>query len=540
MKRILLTGLAATALAVPIASVSAHGYDPDLRANPDSYSTANKATLAVDARHGILGNDRGDDPQLLSHTEPEHGTLTLENDGSFGYVPDAGFSGTDSFNYSIADSVHLFKTELPPIGSFGGVALSGGAFGSSLAPVPGRSHQFYGLEDRGPNVEAPNKHAVEPLPSYDPAIARFKFSEGRAVLQEKIPLLDSEGHPFSGLVNTQAPTGEIVENIKGHQLAHDPDGYDPEGLVAMADGSFWVSDEYGPFVAHFNSRGREIGRLSPFDGSLPAELAKRVPNRGLEGLTVTPDGKTLVATMQSALQQADLPAGVDAKKAVVPTRIVTYGLRTHELHEYLFLLDEPATTGVANSEITALSNTTFLIDERDGKFPEAGGYKKLWKVDISNATDVGPQAKVKGATYDPANGGLLVGGKTIEALTVGQKTAEAGATLNAAGITTVKQQVYLDVDAFLLGLDPSGTFFSHDKLEGVAVLNGGKRLVLSNDNDFGISGISNTAAPWQLIPKVSPTTGKQDEGEYLEIDTSDLPAPDTASATVTITVPEAH
>ena len=45
--------------------------------------------------------------------------------------------------------------------------------------------------------------------------------------------------------------------------------------------------------------------------------------------------------MQSALQQPDLE-GSDAKK-IAPTRIVTYGLYSHQVHEYLFLLDEPAT-----------------------------------------------------------------------------------------------------------------------------------------------------------------------------------------------------
>jgi hypothetical protein len=120
-------------------------------------------------------------------------------------------------------------------------------------------------------------------------------------------------------------------------LAKDPDGYDPEGLVAMPDGSFWVSDEYGPFITHFTAQGEELARLSPFKTgpeALPAELKNRVPNRGMEGLTLTPDGHT---------------------------------------HEYLFLLDEPATTGVANSEITALSDNTFLIDERDSGFPSATG-----------------------------------------------------------------------------------------------------------------------------------------------------------------------
>ncbi|HEX3362598.1 MAG TPA: esterase-like activity of phytase family protein [Solirubrobacterales bacterium] len=436
------------------------------------------------------------------------------------------------------------------MGNFEGVQLPGGAFGSSLAPVPGHPNEFFGLEDRGPNVESPLTTPTEtidvlPKPSYDPSIARFAFEDGEAELVERIPLRDSTGHPFSGLVNSVAPTGEQIETLKGIKLAKDPDGYDPEGLVALPDGSFWVSDEYGPFVTHFTAQGREISRLSPYKTgpeALPAELRNRVPNRGMEGLTMTPDGHTLVGMMQSGLQQKDLPAGADGKKNT-PTRIVTYNLYTHQTHEYLFMLDEPGPLKTANSEITALSNNTFLIDERDSGFPSATGYKKLWEVNLEGATDVGPQAKVPGATYNGEAGGLLIGGKTIEATVWGQKTAEAKVTLEADHIKPVTSTLYLDIDQLLTQLNPTDAFFDHDKVEGVSALEGGKRIVISNDNDFGISGAE--AAPagspnkWKLKPKIQPSTGLQDDGEYLEIDMSALPA-QTSTATVTINVNEAH
>jgi phytase-like protein/Big-like domain-containing protein len=513
-----------------------------LTANPDTYSTGTQATLSVEGPSGILADDCGNEPTIVANTEPSHGTLDLEPDGGFTYTPEGGFAGADSFSYTIADAVHAYKTHLPPIGSYEGVPLAGGAFGSSLAPVPGHPDEVFGLEDRGPNVEAPGGILTEPKPSYDPAIARFVLDEGEAELVEKIPLEDATGHPYSGLVNSQAPTTEKIQSLKGVLLPHDPDGYDPEGLVAMPDGSFWVSDEYGPFITHFTSSGREISRLSPYDGTLPVELKNRVANRGMEGLTITPDGKTLVGMMQSALQQSDLPAGTDGKK-LVPTRIVTYGLYTHEVHEYLFLLDEPAALKTANSEITAISNNTFLIDERDGNFPSATGYKKLWKVSLEGATDVGPGAKVPGATYNGASGGLLIGGKTIEATVVGQKTAEAKGTIEGEGIKPVSASLYLDVDALLTQLNPADTFFDHDKVEGVVALEGGKRLIISNDNDFGISGaeLAPAGSPnkYKLIAKLLPGLGIQDEGEYLEVNMSSLPAK-TSSATVTINVDQAH
>lgn len=84
------------------------------------------------------------------------------------------------------------------------------------------------------------------------------------------------------------------------------------------------------------------------------------------------------------------------------------------------------------------------------------------------------------------------------------------------------ESLYLDIDSMLVSLDPQARFFSHDKVEGVAALEGGHEIVISNDSDFGISGVTNTSPPWQLQAKISPATGQQDDGEYLEIDPDKL------------------
>src|SRR5262249_48224571 len=151
---------------------------------------------------------------------------------------------------------------------------------------------------------------------------------------------------------------------------------------------------------HFDAFGYEIGRLTPYlnspndvdpvsgtvyhniVGHLPAELGKRLKNKGMEGLTVTPDGKTLVGIMQSALQLPDL--GTTKAANVAAPRIVTIDLRTYATKQSLYLLDDPQTTADASSEITAISNTKFLIDERDGNF-EPNAHKTLYLADIANA-----------------------------------------------------------------------------------------------------------------------------------------------------------
>jgi len=515
-------------LAVPIALLAVSGA-ASAQAHPGRTLKAHDDAYRVKADHtvhsGLLGNDTGRPTTLISHTDPAHGTLTLDQDGSFSYTPAAGFTGTDTFSYTISDAVRLYQTHLPPLTTIGGVKVTGGAYGSSLAPVPGSRDEFYGLTDRGPNVDGPNGEKVEPLPTFDPAIGKFRLIGTKAVLEKVIALRAADGTPFTGRVSPEANTGETIVDLNGNVLSPDPNGYDSEGLVAVRDGTFWVSDEYGPYITHFDRRGREIERLSPFNGTLPAELAKRVPNKGMEGLTVTPDGRTLVGIMQSALQQSDLtkkPANV------APVRIVTYDLCTHATHEYLYLLDDPKDNSGAVSEITALSNTSFVVDERDGK-PEPGAYKKLFTIDLRGATDVGP----KGSGYD-ASAGRLIGGKSIEAYVGTDDTATATADLAKAGITPVTKSLDVDLGGLLTGLDPTGGFFGHDKVEGVATTDHGRTLVISNDNDFGIDGLTNGAPPFALHAKTLPN-GQQDDGEYLAIDTSRLPAA-TSTATVTITV----
>ena len=74
-------------------------------ANPDSYSTNRNATLTVNAP-GVLGNDTDADNGSLTAikvSDPAHGILSLNANGSFTYTPNAGYSGADSFTYKAND-----------------------------------------------------------------------------------------------------------------------------------------------------------------------------------------------------------------------------------------------------------------------------------------------------------------------------------------------------------------------------------------------------------------------------------------------------
>src|SRR6185437_4031464 len=71
----------------------------------DSYSTNEDTTLTV-AAAGVLSNDTdvdGDTLTAVKVTDPSHGVLTLNSNGSFTYVPAANYHGSDSFTYKAND-----------------------------------------------------------------------------------------------------------------------------------------------------------------------------------------------------------------------------------------------------------------------------------------------------------------------------------------------------------------------------------------------------------------------------------------------------
>jgi len=73
----------------------------------DSYSTDQDTTLDV-AAPGVLVNDADDDGDPLTAvlvSDPSNGVLTLNDDGSFTYTPDAGYTGEDRFIYTANDGI---------------------------------------------------------------------------------------------------------------------------------------------------------------------------------------------------------------------------------------------------------------------------------------------------------------------------------------------------------------------------------------------------------------------------------------------------
>ncbi|MBA3939282.1 MAG: esterase-like activity of phytase family protein, partial [Planctomycetes bacterium] len=296
---------------------------------------------------------------------------------------------------------------------------------------------------------------------------------------------------------------------------------------------------YGPWLLHLDGTGRTIERVGPFAANsaghkLPSVLAKRLINKGMEGLTVTPDGSMLVGIMQSALLNGP-SVTADTAKQVAMLRVVTYrliaggGEAVGATHQFAYLLEVTNAAGnkLASSELTALSNSEFLVNERDGKFPsESGGAnKKFWRFTLAGATDISG-----GDTAD----GLLLGGLPLEEALFGKTSAQARTTLTGAGITALVK----DATPLLDLVGTLGGQYAHDKVEGV-VFSGG-HIIISNDDDFGINGSGTVTAktipgslPLGNLPGTATGPLTTDYSQLLELDPAKLA---TATGTVTVTV----
>jgi hypothetical protein len=264
-----------------------------------------------------------------------------------------------------------------------------GGLGSGFAWAGGNS--FIATPDRGPNATSYNP-LVDDTTSYinrfqtikmglqaNQAGSPFAFSltptlTATTLLSSSTALTYGTGALGTGSLNNTAYTlGSGVpslnainntnyftgrsDNFNAALGSNNPNNgrFDPEGVRVSNDGkSVFISDEYGPYVYQFDrATGQRIRSIE-----LPANLAisrlsargdleisgntsGRIANKGMEGLAITPDGKTLVGIMQAPLAQ-------DSNKNV---RIVTIDIATGVTHEYAYKLS----TGSGVSEILALN-----------------------------------------------------------------------------------------------------------------------------------------------------------------------------------------
>ena len=367
-----------------------------------------------------------------------------------------------------------------------------GGLGSGIAYMGGDF--FLALPDRGPNAVVFNP-CTDDTVSYinrfhtfrlslapsDPAFTSLPFTltpmlVDTTLFSSRTPLaygggcgLLSGGEPgLNGDDRTHYFTGRSDNFVAGSASTDAANGrLDPEGIrVSNSGHSVYISDEYGPFVYEFKRDTGQRGRIYtlpatfavPFmnavgNSEISGNITGRVTNKGMEGLAITPDGKTLVGAMQSPLIQdgGDVAGGI--------TRIVTIDIATGFTREYAYQLDKGGKKTTV-SEILAINDHEFLVDERDSKGlgdDSKAAFKKIFKIDLAGKKDVSG----------------LSGKANLEPWVVNPTQVlflDVFAVLKAAGMDDA------DIPAKLEGMT-----FGQDVVMGGATMH---TLYVTNDNDF--------------------------------------------------------
>ena len=327
-----------------------------------------------------------------------------------------------------------------------------GGFGSGMALVPGswrkEGDHYRGsvvmLPDRGWNTEGTTDYRAR-LQHFDVTLVPYNGAQPAGqkgltlTLRSTELFTDADGAPTTGLDATAVRPG-----AKGFpDLPMAPNGHismDSEGVVLPGDGTAWVSDEYGPYIYHFNAAGRMIGAIRPPDAIVPMRkdgnglaenfsadsppvgagkktkslgnpFSGRQNNQGFEGVAISADRHTLYAILQSAAVQDTDPANVKTTRRYI--RLVAYDIsaRPRLIHEYVvplpFYDDGGKRAVAAQSEMLAIDDHRFLLLCRDSGAgftgrKDASVYRKVELLDISGASDIaGGKFDAVGAAVAP-------------------------------------------------------------------------------------------------------------------------------------------
>ncbi|GAA3515529.1 hypothetical protein FHR32_002620 [Streptosporangium album] len=153
--------------------------------------------------------------------------------------------------------------------------------------------------------------------------------------------------------------------------------FDVESIVRAFDGTYWIGDEFGPFLLHFSPTGKLLeapvslpGVKAPENPFLNGEQPNLGGSKGFEGMARSVDGRRLYPLLEGTV--AGDPAG--------SLRMNEFDLRKHAYtgKRWIYKLDDP---GNSIGDMTAIDRNRFLVIERDNLQGDAAKTKRVYLID---------------------------------------------------------------------------------------------------------------------------------------------------------------
>jgi glycerophosphoryl diester phosphodiesterase len=167
---------------------------------------------------------------------------------------------------------------------------------------------------------------------------------------------------------------------------------DPESLVTMQDESFWIGDEFGPWLMHFSVDGELLAppvelpdNVRSADHPLViahADVAKLPHSRGLEAMDLSGDGKTLVSILEGTVTG-------DAPKTL---RVQRYDTAAGKWLAPTLIYELDADT-MSATDMSLIEGNRFVVIERDDLQGDAARAKRVYSIDLDHARPGKPLKK---------------------------------------------------------------------------------------------------------------------------------------------------
>jgi hypothetical protein len=258
-----------------------------------------------------------------------------------------------------------------------------GSHGSGIAWT-GKGREFLMVADRGPADGATafrcRWQRVE-LGQYEDGAP-----SAAPKLLATVLLSDDKGRPFVGSA-AAIDSGDDAKQVR----------LDPEAIRVGPDGTVYIAEEYGPSVLAFSPEGKLLKRFAVPEKFLckhlaadakdelpPKNTSGRQPNKGFEGLAISPAGDLLFALEQGPLLQ-DGALNDRGQPLGVNVRILQIPVAGGATKEFVVQMESPH---LDLNELLAVNDHEFLMIERDEKAGEQAKIKRIVKIDIAGASDV--------------------------------------------------------------------------------------------------------------------------------------------------------
>lgn len=161
---------------------------------------------------------------------------------------------------------------------------------------------------------------------------------------------------------------------------------DIESVQRAPDGTFWIGDEFGPFIAHFDAHGVLLGApieppfgMSPQNPHLGDATPRVERSRGFEAMAMSPDGTKLYPIVEGYFTDDD----DQLRRYIYEVDLATgeYTDRSWQMHT-----ETPANM-IADAQ--AIDDHRLLIIERDGFQWVDSAFKRLYVLDLSAPDEEG-------------------------------------------------------------------------------------------------------------------------------------------------------